>query len=136
REERRRIQHALEPWQLPGHLRSLSAAVADRPSSAACAQQQVKAGRSGRDEESAEEIAGASAPDHRLHEQRDADPDEEQRECGRARAIGLHAAFRPAATMTRHGACFSTKSTVSLKTALRARSVRGVPMTMISVWRR
>ena len=48
------------------------------------------------------------------------------------KAARHHAAFRPATTITLEGACFRTKSTVSLKTP-RPLVPRGAPMTMISL---
>src|SRR5204862_7584192 len=101
-------------------------------SAASGATQQVQARRSGSDEQQAEEVADCAADDRGLHDQRDADPDEDDRERGGRDAVRSHAALRPAATMTRHGACFRTKSTVSLNTSRRATSPRGAPITMIS----
>src|SRR6266550_1705408 len=68
-------------------------------------------------------------------DERDADAHEEEGEDHDQGAIRGQAAFRPATTITLEGACFSTKSTVSLKTP-RPLDPRGAPMTMISLWRR
>lgn len=48
------------------------------------------------------------------------------------RAARDHAALRPATTITLLGACFRTKSTVSLNTPWPL-PARGAPMTMISL---
>src|SRR5919204_4748418 len=88
------------------------------------------------DEEDAEQIADSAAGDRRLDDERDADPDEDEGQGDDRRPVRPHAARRSAATITRQGACLRTKSTVSLKTACRGRSRRGVPITMISVCRR
>ena len=65
-------------------------------------------------------------------DQRNPDPHEEECEERHESAIGVHAAFRPATTITLLGACLRTKSTVSLKTP-RPLPSRGAPMTMISL---
>src|SRR5437899_149799 len=76
-----------------------------------------------RDEERAEqEPDHAAAVGGRHDEEGDPDPDERDREDGDASAVEPHAAAcGAAATMTRHGACLSTKSTVSPKIARRRR---------------
>src|SRR5438445_5419862 len=68
-------------------------------------------------------------------DERDPDAHEEQSEDHDQGAVRGQAAFRPATTITLEGACFRTKSTVSLKTP-RPLAPRGAPMTMISLWRR
>src|SRR5262249_53124024 len=129
REEGRRIEDALKSWQLSGHDRSLCPLAAR--------EQDPEAARAGAHEQQAEQIAEPAADDASLDHQRDPDPDEDDRERKRRCPVRLHAAWRPAATtMTRQGAFFRTKSTVSLKIVLRGRPRRGAPMTMISVSRR
>src|SRR5256714_2189232 len=125
REERGGVEDPLQARQLTRHALRLSA----RP-------EQVEAAEPEADEEDADDVTEGGAPSRgRDGEHGDPDRDEDDAEGGDARAVEVHAAFRPAATMTRQGACLSTKSTVSLKTPPR-RSTRGAPMTMISVWRR
>ena len=71
---------------------------------------------------------------YRSHDdQRDPDPHEEEGEEHHEGAIGVQAALRPVTTITLLGACFRTKSTVSLKTPARPLPPRGAPMTMISL---
>src|SRR2546423_952246 len=80
--------------------------------------QKRHAGDPGAHEERAEHEPDRAAAVHRRHhDERDPDPDERDREEGDARAVEAHAAFGVAVTLTRHGACFSTKSTVSPKIA-------------------
>src|ERR671931_2387590 len=90
------------------------------------------------DEERADHEADDSAAAERRHdEQREAEPDEDDREDSDAEPVEPHAALGAAATMTRQGACLSTKSTVPPKIVPRPpRPFRGAPMTMISEWRR
>src|SRR5690349_10471258 len=99
--------------------------------------EQVEPAEAEGDEEDAHEVAeDRAAVDGRDDDEREPDPDEDGAEDGDGAAIGVHAAaFRPAATITRQGACLRTKSTVSLNTPPR-RSERGAPMTMISLVRR
>ena len=69
-------------------------------------------------------------------EHHEAEEDHRRREHDDNTAVHLaHAADFPVATMTRTGACLSTKSTVSLKTP-RVPAPRGAPITMISLCRR
>src|SRR5262249_58810421 len=83
---------------------------------------------------------GAAAPVGGAHEDREAEPDGEQPEDEHAAAVHPgHAAALPAVTITRTGACLSTKSTVSPKIARFPRvrrTRRGPPITMISEPRR
>ena len=97
---------------------------------------------------SAEEVEAADAEGEEQHshqvaeagpavysgddDQRDPDPHEEEREEHHQGAVRLQAALLPATTITLLGACFRTKSTVSLKTP-RPLAARGAPMTMISL---
>src|SRR2546421_12511095 len=68
------------------------------------------------DEERPEHEAERPAPAERRHdEQGEAEPDEDDREDGDAEPVDPHAALGAAATMTRQGACLSTKSTVPPK---------------------
>src|SRR5436190_9929242 len=69
--------------------------------------QEVEAADPERDEEDSEHIARrATAARRRDDEQRDPEPDERERETRRRAPIEPdHAALRPAATMTRVGAC-------------------------------
>src|SRR5205823_11466019 len=91
----------------------------------------------GGDEEHAEDEADGAASSGRRHgDERDSDPHESDREDRHSGPVEAHAAFGVAVTITRHGACFRTKSTVSPKTRPPRRPLRGAPMTMISLRRR
>src|SRR5439155_17363497 len=95
-------------------------------------------GRAEGDEERAEHEADDSpAAQRRHHEQGEAEPDEDDSEDGDAEPVDPHAALGAAATMTRQGACLSTKSTVPPKIVPRPpRPFLGAPITMISAFRR
>src|SRR5581483_1346782 len=100
-------------------------------------EQEVYATDADRDEEhadqGADEVRGS-------HDYGDAERDRHEPEDEDPPAVDAHhAAALPAATITRHGACLRTKSTVSPKIRLRPdarRTRRGPPMTMISESRR
>src|SRR5690242_6752876 len=97
----------------------------------------VETAGAGGDEHGAEQDSKrAAAADEREDDHRDAEPDQGQREQDADPAVHdvNHAALRPAATMTRHGAFLRTKSTVCPK-IWRWRP-RGAPRTTISAWRR
>src|SRR5579864_7018659 len=103
--------------------------------------QQIETRRPERDEEPADGVAdrppafvGGFDEDDEAEHDRERPEDEHD-----AAVEGGHAAAPPAATMTRTGACLSTKSTVSPKIArfpAASRMRRGPPMTMISAPRR
>src|SRR6266540_4709322 len=124
REERRGVQDPLKARQLARHARRLSPRA-----------EQIEPAEAERDEERPEQVAEIPTPNRGHRHECDPDADEHDRKCRDAVPIRVHAAFRPAATITRHGACLSTKSTVSLKSARPGRSERGAPMTMISEMR-
>src|SRR5581483_1419450 len=133
--ERGRVEHALQTRELAGHAaRSLA------PLPAA---QQVEARAAEREQKQPERVTDAAAPRARgLDEDGDPEPDrhEPEDEHGAPVEAGGHAAAASrAATITRQGACLSTKSTVSPKMGRRrAASLRrrGPPMTTISEPRR
>src|SRR6266511_558167 len=121
REERRGVQDPLKTRQLARHARRLSPRAEQiEPAEAECHEQRP------------EHVAEIPAPNRGHRHECDPDPDEHECERRNTVAIGVHAAFLPAATITRQGACLSTKSTVSPKSARPGRSARGAPMTMIS----
>src|SRR4051794_32876382 len=102
---------------------------------------QVDPPRAECDEERPDDVADEAAAVHGGDdEHREADEHHRRREHDdRARVRPAHAVTFPVATITRTGACFRTKSTVSPKIARRpAASLtrRGPPMTMISEPRR
>jgi hypothetical protein len=83
------------------------------------AAEEVESPRAGGDEQGAEEVADAAAGALGRHDQREADDDRDDCEEQREAAKSAYAALLPAATITRQGAFFSTKSTVLPKIALR-----------------
>src|SRR5438876_1535494 len=127
RGQRRGVEDTLEPRQLPGHLgRRLTPPQEVEPADA-----------EGDEERPEHEAERPAAAERRHHEQREAEPDEDDREDGDAEPVDPHAALGAAATMTRQGACLSTKSTVPPKIVpWPPRPFLGAPMTMISACRR
>src|SRR3954451_9456826 len=125
----------------PGHRVRAGAAAAFAPS--AILPEQVQPPGAETDEQGANDVpARAPAMPGGGHQQPEAQHDDrgcEDHRYAPVQRAGHSADSFEAATMTRHGACFSTKSTVSPKIArlpAARRTRRGPPITMISEPRR